>query len=196
MYCQALSDWVQPEVPVKGPACQAVVTESRSFPSPKRVEVAAAALGAAVEYCEGAGDQHGDANDYAEVPTGAFTFAQSTRVCRQPVRDGRIGRTGADNNVIVGLHVLLPALSLDAFYSGTMPRGDQARQRRPTINASSSLRCCSGPPCQSKAASPLEPYAPAPGNNWNPASSPIRLVVSHRLQSAVTGHSGPFDVPE
>ena len=34
------------------------------------------------------------------------------RVCRQPVRDGRTGRTGAYNNVIVGLHVLWPALSL------------------------------------------------------------------------------------
>src|ERR1700752_367952 len=62
-------------------------------------------------------------------PTGLEQQHLVARVCRQPVRDGRTGRTGADNNVIVGLHVLLPALSLDAFYSGTMPRGDQARGR-------------------------------------------------------------------
>src|SRR5690348_7278883 len=45
------------------------------------------------------------------------------RVCRKPVRDGGTGRTGADNDVIVGLHVLLLALSLDAFYSGTLCQG-------------------------------------------------------------------------
>ena len=42
-----------------------------------------------------------------------------TRVCRRPVRR-RTGRTGADNNVIVGLHVLLlpsvPTLSTQALY--------------------------------------------------------------------------------
>jgi hypothetical protein len=37
------------------------------------------------------------------------------RVCRQPVRDDRTGRTGSDDNVIVGLHVLVLALGLDAF---------------------------------------------------------------------------------
>ena len=96
----------------------------------------------------GVGDQpgHSDRNERPGVagPTGLEQQHLVARVCRQPVRDGRTGRTGADNNVIVGLHVLLPALSLDAFYSGTMPRGDQARQCLPPTNASSSLRCCSG----------------------------------------------------
>src|SRR5205823_4129297 len=86
-------------------------------------------------------------------------------VCRQPVRDGRPGRTGADNNVVVGLHVPLPALSLDAFYSGTMPRGDQARQCLPPTYASSSLRSCSGV----RSAVPAEMYAPVPGNDRNGA---------------------------
>ena len=49
-------------------------------------------------------------------PTGLEQQHLVARVCRQPVRDGRTGRTGADNNVIVGLHVLLPALSIAAFY--------------------------------------------------------------------------------
>ena len=67
----------------------------------------------------GIGDQpgHSDRNGRPGVagPTGLEQQHLVARVCRQPVRDGRTGRTGADNNVIVGLHVLLPALSLDAF---------------------------------------------------------------------------------
>src|SRR5216684_4796722 len=62
----------------------------------------------------GIGDQpgHPDRNERPGMagPTGLDQQHRVARVCRQPVRDGRTGRTGADNNVIVGLHLLmLPA---------------------------------------------------------------------------------------
>src|SRR5712692_3294392 len=67
----------------------------------------------------GIGDQpgHPDRNERPGMagPTRLEQQYLVARVCRQPVRDGRTGRTGADNDVIVGLHVLLLALSLDAL---------------------------------------------------------------------------------
>ena len=57
----------------------------------------------------GIGDQpgHSDRNGGPGMarPTGFEQQHLVARICRQPVRDGRAGRPGADDNVIVGLHV-------------------------------------------------------------------------------------------
>ena len=62
-------------------------------------------------------------------PTGLEQQNLVARVCRQPVRDGRTGRPSADNNVVVGSHVLYP-LNLGVFYSGTVHRCGSHRFQR------------------------------------------------------------------
>ena len=93
-------------------------------------------------------------------PTGLKQQHLVARVCRQPVRDGRTSRTGADNNVIAGLHALLRALSLDALNQTLRQRAIKTANSCQT-NASSSLRSCSGMRgcrAKSKAASVFKTY--------------------------------------
>ena len=79
----------------------------------------------------GIGDQpgHSDRNERPGVagPTGLEQQHLIARVSRQPVRDGRTRGTGADNNVIVGLHAsCLPSASTPSNLIRHYARGDQS----------------------------------------------------------------------